>query len=167
MTIKPEDVKKLREQTGAGIMDCKRALESAGVVVLEDQARALTIDQCRFWVVGIGDLWETPHDVGKAFAGVTDNAPVLALTHNPDLFPQVPARASLLIAGHTHGGQVKLPLLGRPVLPAAQRYAIGHVVENGRDLFVSPGIGTSIVPVRFGVPPEISRLTLRSSPAAR
>ena len=140
----------------------RRALESAGVVVLEDQSRAISVGQCRFWVVGVGDLQEAPHDVGKAFSAVNNDDPVLALTHNPDLFPQVPARASLLIAGHTHGGQIKLPLLGRPVLPAAQRYAIGHIVQDGRHLFVSPGIGTSIVPIRFGVPPEISRLTLRA-----
>lgn len=144
----------------------RRALESAGVVVLEDQSRLVTFGRCKLWIAGIGDLWETPHDIGSAFAGIDDDVPVpvLALTHNPDLFPQLPARASLLVAGHTHGGQVSLPLLGRPVLPAAQRYAIGHIVEDGRHLFVSPGIGTSILPVRFGVPPEISRLTLRSRP---
>ena len=138
------------------------ALESAGVVVLENQARKVAFDGCQMWLVGIGDLWEGKPDIARAFAGVQDDAPVLAITHNPDVFPQVPARASLLVAGHTHGGQVSLPLLGRPVLPAEERYAIGEYVEGGRHLFVSPGIGTSILPVRFGVPPEISRLTLRS-----
>jgi predicted MPP superfamily phosphohydrolase len=90
---------------------------------------------------------------------------VVAFTHNPDLFPDVPARVALTIAGHTHGGQVFLPWLGRPVVPSryGERYAIGHVVENGRHLFVSPGLGTSIVPVRFRVPPEVSVLILRSS----
>jgi uncharacterized protein len=59
---------------------------------------------------------------------------------------------------------VALPLIGRPIVPSrfGQRYAIGHIVENGRHLFVSPGIGTSRIPVRFGVPPEISLLTIRS-----
>lgn len=141
----------------------RRALESAGVVVLEDQARAWQIGGCRFWIAGIGDYWEAPHDIGKAFAGIDDGAPVLALTHNPEVFPDVPARASLLVAGHTHGGQVALPLLGRPVVPARGEFAIGHVVRDDRHLFVTPGIGTSILPVRFGVPPEISRLRLRSA----
>ena len=65
-------------------------------------------------------------------------------------------------AGHTHGGQVNLPVLGRLIVPShfGDRYAIGHIHEDGRDLFVSPGIGTSIVPVRFRVPPEISLLTV-------
>ena len=60
------------------------------------------------------------------------------------------------------GGQVNLPLVGRPIVPSlyGQRYAIGHVVEGGKHLFVATGIGTSIVPVRFGVPPEVSMLLL-------
>jgi predicted MPP superfamily phosphohydrolase len=93
---------------------------------------------------------------------VTDGAPVLAFTHNPDLFPEVPSRVSLTLAGHTHGGQVYLPLLGRLVVPSqfGERYAIGHVVENGRHLFVTAGVGTSILPVRFLVPPEISIIRL-------
>lgn len=140
----------------------RRALESAGIVVLQNSAQQVTVRDCRFWVAGIGDLWEGQPDPVRAFAGTDSGTPVVALTHNPDLFPQLPARAALTIAGHTHGGQVSLPLLGRPVLPAEQRYAIGRIVEGGRDLFVSPGLGTSIVPVRFRVPPEVSRLTLRS-----
>src|SRR5262249_7692173 len=93
----------------------------------------------------------------------------VVLTHNPDVFPRVPARAVLTLAGHTHGGQVALPILGRPVVPSrfGQRYAIGHIEEEGRDLFVTPGIGTSIIPVRFGVPPEISLLTLARAAATR
>jgi predicted MPP superfamily phosphohydrolase len=58
---------------------------------------------------------------------------------------------------------VRLPWIGTPVLPADQRYAAGYLIEQGKSLFVSTGIGTSILPVRFGVPPEISRLTLRAA----
>lgn len=141
----------------------RAALESAGIVVLENQADKAAFGRCEAWVVGVGDLWEGKPDIARAFSGIDDDAPVLAITHNPDVFPKMPARASLLVAGHTHGGQVSLPLLGRPVLPADERYAIGEYVEDGRHLFVSPGIGTSILPMRFGVPPEISRLTLRSA----
>jgi hypothetical protein len=81
--------------------------------------------------------------------------------HNPRIFPQVPARVSLTIAGHTHGGQIWLPYIGRPVI-SDWPYHIGHIVEGGRHLFVTPGIGTSICPVRFGVPPEISILTINT-----
>jgi predicted MPP superfamily phosphohydrolase len=67
-----------------------------------------------------------------------------------------------MITGHTHGGQVDLPLVGRLVVPSryGQRFAIGHIVENQRHLFVSSGIGTSIFPVRFRVPPEVTLLEL-------
>ncbi|MDA0338941.1 MAG: hypothetical protein O2910_03760 [Proteobacteria bacterium] len=87
------------------------------------------------------------------------------MTHSPDLFPTIPATVTLTIAGHTHGGQVKIPFIGRPIVPSryGERFAIGHVVEDDRHLFVSAGVGTSIIPVRFLVPPEINVLTLQSS----
>jgi predicted MPP superfamily phosphohydrolase len=142
----------------------RRALSSVGIPVLEDAATRIDGGACRFWLVGISDYWEGKHDVPAALEQVTDAGPVLALTHNPDVFPDVPARVSLTIAAHTHGGQVYIPLIGRPIVPSryGARYAIGHVVEEGRHLFVSPGLGTSIIPVRFLVPPEISVLIVRS-----
>jgi hypothetical protein len=138
------------------------ALHTAGIPTLDDAVRS--IDGARhFWIAGVSDFWEGTHDVHRALGGVTDDAPVIVLTHNPDVFPHVPARVALTIAGHTHGGQVALPLVGRPIVPSkyGERYAIGHVVEEGRHLFVTPGLGTSIIPVRFRVPPEISLVTLR------
>ena len=145
----------------------RSALESVGIPVLEDTATRVGSDGCSFWLVGIGDFWEGRHDVRGALRQVSDPAPVVAFTHNPDVFPDVPARVSLTIAGHTHGGQVYIPLVGRPVVPSryGERYAIGHVVEDGRHLFVGTGIGTSIIPVRFLVPPEVSVLTLRPAAA--
>jgi len=141
------------------------ALAGAGVKVLENQAVRLEAGGRGFWLAGIADLWTRKPDVEAALAQVSDDDPVLFLTHNPDIFPRVPARVSLTLAGHTHGGQVHLPLLGRPIVPSrfGQRYALGHVVEGGRHLFVSGGLGTSIIPVRFRVPPEI--VVLQIAPA--
>ena len=88
---------------------------------------------------------------------MTDDAPVILLAHEPDIFPDVPERVSLTLSGHTHGGQVRL--FGySPVVPSrfGNRYAYGHVVEDDRNLIVSGGLGFSILPVRFGVRPEIS-----------
>jgi predicted MPP superfamily phosphohydrolase len=146
-------------------LDAKRvrtALESHGIPVLEDEAVPIEYDASRIWLVGISDFWEGASDVRKAMSEVTDDSPVLLFTHNPDVFPNLTDRFSLMIAGHTHGGQVFLPLLGRPIVPSAygERFAIGHVQENGRHLFVSSGLGTSILPVRFRVPPEVSVLEL-------
>ena len=120
----------------------------------------VTLGQCRLWLVGVGDLWEGHPDIPRAFAEVDDDAPVIAITHNPELFPQMPARASLVIAGHTHGGQVAAAGAAVDALRPLHR---GPIVEDGRQLFVTPGIGTSILPFRFRVPPEISRLTLHAA----
>lgn len=136
------------------------ALGAAGIRVLDDAAAPLPPAGPRLWIAGVGDLWTRPADVRRALAAVPAEAPVVVITHNPDLFPGVPARVLLTLAGHTHGGQVDLPLLGRLIVPSRARYAIGHVREDGRDLFVTPGLGTSILPVRFRVPPEISLLTV-------
>lgn len=144
----------------------QRALEDVGIPVLEDRAVAITHGSCRFWLAGVSDFWEGAHDVSTTLRAIPRPAPIILFTHNPDLFPEIPARVTLTIAGHTHGGQVYLPGLGRPIVPSAhgERYAIGHIVEDGRHLFVSAGVGTSILPVRFLVPPEVSLLTLQPAP---
>ena len=98
------------------------------------------------WFAGISDLWTGRHDIAAALAVVDDDAkPVVLMTHNPDVFPDVPPRVALTIAGHTHGGQVRLPLLGTPIVPSrfGARFAAGHVVEGGRHLYVATGLGTT------------------------
>ncbi len=143
----------------------RAAFEDAGITVLEDSAMPITKNQCRFWLVGLSDYTEGKKEYQQAFSSVPEAAAVLAFTHHPDAFPEISAPFALLIAGHTHGGQVALPVIGRPIVPSryGQRYALGHIEENNRHLFVSPGIGTSILPVRFGVPPEVSVLSLHAS----
>ena len=142
----------------------RQALEQDGIPVLEDAAIELTHGACRFWLAGISDFWEAPHDIATTLARIPAAATVLAFTHNPDIFPTLPSRIALTIAGHTHGGQVYFPVLGRLIVPSryGERFAIGHIQEAGRHMFVSPGLGTSILPVRFLVPPEISILHVLS-----
>jgi len=144
----------------------KKALENAGIRVLENDALKIEFNAEAIWLVGIGDMWEGSPNIASALAKVprmvNGDAPIIAFTHNPDIFPSIPSGVSLTIAGHTHGGQVRLPIIGRPIVPSAfgERYAAGHIVEGGKNLFVTSGIGTSILPVRFRVPPEISLLTI-------
>jgi hypothetical protein len=140
-----------------------KVLRQAGLTVLENEARRIEYGGKSFWVAGVADLWTRQPNIAGSLSQVNSDDPVILITHNPDIFPDVPPRVSLTLAGHTHGGQVNLPFIGRPVVPSnfGQRYASGHVVEDGRHLFVSDGIGTSIIPVRFRVPPEIVILTLR------
>ena len=141
----------------------RRAFESQGIVVLENQAHEVWRGGRRFFIVGLADQLTRRIRLDQALAGVPEGDPFLVLVHEPDVFVRVPERASLTLAGHTHGGQVRLPLLGRPVLPSkyGQRFAAGHVIEEGRHLFVTTGVGTSMFPVRFGVAPEIAILNLR------
>ena len=139
------------------------ALERNGIRVIEETAVRVTTPAGPVWFAGIGDVWTGRADVGAALAAVGDDpSPVVLMTHNPDVFPQVPPRVALTLAGHTHGGQVRLPLLGTPIVPSrfGSRFAAGHVVEDGRHLYVAGGLGTSILPVRFRVPPAISILTV-------
>ena len=146
----------------------RRALESAGIRVLENDSARVERNNQTIWLAGLGDLWTSGPDITGTLAKITDTNPIIVLTHNPDVFPQLPSSVALTLAGHTHGGQVCLPIIGRPQVPSeyGQRYAAGHIVENNHHLFVTTGIGTSIYPVRFGVPPEIVILNVTSSPAA-
>jgi predicted MPP superfamily phosphohydrolase len=144
-----------------------RALNAVGIRVLENDAAQIREQQQSLWLAGISDAWTRKPDITGTLQKVTDDGPVIILTHNPDIFPNVPARVSLTLAGHTHGGQVSIPFVGRPQVPSqyGERYAIGLIEENNRYLFVTPGVGTSIIPVRFRVPPEISLLIITRLPA--
>ena len=89
---------------------------------------------------------------------------MIVLSHDPDLFPRIPDRVALTLSGHTHGGQVAIPVIRRPLMPShyGERYARGHIVEHGRHLLVTSGVGTSGLPIRFLAPPEVLNLTLRN-----
>lgn len=144
--------------------EVQSALEAAGIHVLEDTAVMVQAPGGPLWLAGVSDAWTGAHNVRRALADVPDNgSPLIVLTHNPDIFPVIPPRALLTLAGHTHGGQVRLPLIGAPIVPSeyGPRYVAGEVIEGGRHLFVSTGLGTSDIPIRLGVPPTIFILTIR------
>lgn len=140
----------------------RRGLETNGVKVLDDEVLEVKSRGTSFWLVGLADLWTRPQHIEQTIAKIPGNAAVIAMTHNPDIFPRLPQRVQLLLAGHTHGGQVQFPFIGSVVHASdyGDRYLQGHITESGHHLFVTTGIGTSIMPVRFGVPPEIYLLTL-------
>jgi predicted MPP superfamily phosphohydrolase len=125
----------------------------------------------RFWLAGLGDqiaYWLGPSrfkgvdDLPGTLARIRTNDPVILLAHEPDIFTKVPERVALTIAGHTHGGQIRLPMMQPLYTPSAYgaRFAYGHIIESGRHMIVSGGLGCSGVPLRLGVPPEIVRITL-------
>jgi uncharacterized protein len=147
------------------------ALAAAKIPVLENDAVLLGREGKKFWLAGLGDQLAHPLGHGR-FRGVDDlpgtlaqirsDDPVVLLAHEPDIFPRVPSRVALTLAGHTHGGQIRLPLVWPLFVPSkfGARYAYGHVVEDDRHLIVSGGLGTSIIPARLGVPPEIVHVRL-------
>ncbi|MEM9781068.1 MAG: metallophosphoesterase [Pseudomonadota bacterium] len=161
-------------KAGRGAEAIARALRDAGITVLENEARRLvTATGARVWLAGLGcQLAHTPDrgkrrdwrgvdDLPATLAQVDDDAPVILLAHEPDIFATAPPRVTLTLSGHTHGGQVRL--FGRAwVVPSrhGRRYAWGHIVEDGRHLVVSGGLGCSGIPLRLGVPPEITVIDL-------
>ena len=140
-----------------------RALANAGIEVLENRA----MPAGGFHVAGLADLRLRRPDLPSALAGVPPEAPVILLSHDPDVFPYVPDRVALTLSGHLHGGQVAIPVLRRPALPSryGERFARGHVVEDDRHLYVSSGLGTSGLPLRLLAPPEVVILELVSRAA--
>ncbi|MGL4497031.1 MAG: metallophosphoesterase [Beijerinckiaceae bacterium] len=173
------DTEALRRLSGPTIAG--RALESAGIRVYENDAVRLTKNDFSFWLAGLGDQtafdiigrnhtrWPKRgvDDLPGMMTKITSDEPVIAMIHEPDAFPKMSARVSLTLAGHTHGGQVRL--FGRSfIVPShyGRRYDYGHIIENNRHLIVSGGLGCSILPVRIGMPPEIVLVDL-GAPVAR
>lgn len=166
------------QRDGKGPVRGRRALEKVGVPVYENDVLRLVKDGRPFWIAGLGDQlallgsrWRYHKRVGMddltgTLAKIRDDAPVILMAHEPDIFPRVPSRVALTISGHTHGGQVRM--MGyAPVVPSVyrNRYAYGHIVERDRHLVVSGGLGCSVAPIRFGVPPEIVLLEVGSGAA--
>ena len=139
-----------------------RALREAGVALLENEAIRLSARGGPLWLAGLADAGTRVPSVHDALRDVPPDEPVIVLSHDPDAFPRVPERVALTVSGHTHGGQVDLPLIRGRVIPSrfGARYKDGHVVESGRHLFVSRGIGTSRLPLRLGAPAEVPVLRL-------
>jgi predicted MPP superfamily phosphohydrolase len=145
-----------------------RALRAHGITVLENDATQANAAAKPLWIAGLADATTRTPRLDDTLAVVPADEPVLLLSHHPDVFPHVPGRVSLTLAGHTHGVQVDLPVLRERLTPSRHgaRYAKGHVVEDGRHLFVSPGVGTSRFPIRFRARPEVTLLRLRAEGGA-
>jgi uncharacterized protein len=142
-----------------------RALRAAGIEVLENDAVAVERGGDVLWVAGLADMREREPDVTVALAMVPAGQPLIALTHDPDTFPALRDRAHVTLAGHTHGGQIGLPLLRRASAPTKHGYIAGEVREAGGFMYVSRGVGTTGLPIRMAAPPEIALLTLRGAGA--
>lgn len=135
------------------------ALRRVGVRVLSNRH----VETGGVTVAGVDDVHTGHADLPAAMAGVDPGLPIVLVSHSPDIFPAVDHRPIVTLAGHTHGGQISLPLIG-PLATASRygrRYVHGHIVEDGRHLIVSAGLGTSLLPMRIGALPEIVVVELR------
>lgn len=139
----------------------ERALTSVGITVLEN--RGQTLPGSAVWLAGLSDDFSGLANPREALRGAPPDAPVLAITHSPDVFPKLPRRFALTLAAHTHGGQMRLPVVGSPWIPESLStpYVRGVFEERGHRLYVSSGIGMSVLPFRFGVVPEVNLVTIR------
>jgi predicted MPP superfamily phosphohydrolase len=150
----------------------RRALAEAGVPLLENQSVRLSQRGRPFWLIGLGDLLApVPNprhgrgadDLPAAMREVYDDDPAILLVHEPYFFPWVPDRIALTLAGHMHGGQVNLPIIGPPVGLIKRRsgkYIYGEYALGERRMIVSGGLGTSLLPVRILRPPEVVMVKL-------
>jgi len=159
-----------------GDEEIKEELERVGIDVLENEIKIIEKNGQKFRLLGLKDhlklnSWFTfDSDVRGVLAKNPPGGDIVVLEHSPDIFQVLHYHKTLgkdfrlMLAGHTHGGQVWLPVLGTPVVPSAfgQKYSYGHMEENDVDMFVTCGIGTSILPIRFMMPPEIAVLTINA-----
>lgn len=151
-------------------------LNKNGVRVLQHEIAVVEYNGKPLRILGLKDhmriqTWDGfANDIRQVIERSNTKGDILVLEHSPDVLPIITGQRmispdfKMMIAGHTHGGQVWLPILGTPVVPSSygQKYSYGHIRDNNVDMFVTTGIGTSILPFRFMMPPEIAVLTLKS-----
>jgi predicted MPP superfamily phosphohydrolase len=154
----------------------RKELTRVGYTVLENEVAVIERNGHKLRILGLKDhmkvnSWlDFSNDAKKALTNNGQTGDIIVLEHSPDILPIITGDLSispdlkLILAAHTHGGQVWLPILGTPIVPSSygQKYSYGHVRENNVDMFIDTGIGTSILPFRFMMPPQIAVLTLRS-----
>ncbi|MBW4619615.1 MAG: metallophosphoesterase [Cyanosarcina radialis HA8281-LM2] len=150
------------------------SLESVGVRVLQNEAVPVILPSDRsvpLYVVGVGSRWANQSQPQVALAGVPEVAPRFVVMHHPESFAEFPANtAPVAVAGHTHGGQIRLPFTPQwswlTFVKEDEVHADGWIAQYGQPgnhLYVNRGIGFSILPIRINCPPEITFFTLRSS----
>jgi uncharacterized protein len=138
------------------------AFEQHGIPVLDHARRSMRFQDRAIDLVGLPDAHVTRAEAYALLAALSAERPTIVLAHDPVWFAHLPAGPHLMLAGHTHGGQIRLPGIGvvRTATKAPRRWIHGLIEERGQYLYVTSGIGTSGLPLRWGVPPEIAVLDM-------
>ncbi len=133
---------------------------------IRHQTKPIQIGEQKIWISGAGDLWEDDLGIDTALESVPPDEFKIVLAHNPDSADlDYQSRFDLMISGHTHGGQVRLPFIGTPMLPVNNKlYSSGLFETKNNKLFISKGLGWTIYPIRFNCAPEIAILELVQIP---
>jgi predicted MPP superfamily phosphohydrolase len=138
-------------------------LERVGITVLNNEIHEISVQERSVRIWAIEDLWKNRRVPADAFAALQDRSNVIAITHNPDSLLSAPAGFSIMFAGHSHGGQINFPIFG-PFAPFNDpRFMDGHAEVDGKHVYVTSGVGTSVIPFRWRVPPEIAVVTLAAA----
>jgi hypothetical protein len=141
--------------------EARAAFRGAGIRLLDNDA----VQAGPFAVGGLDDAFTGQDDLPRTLARIRslEGVPLL-LSHSPDPFPDVPSDVPLMLAGHTHCGQIRLPLVGAlsTMSEHGQRYACGRIDEAGKTLIVGAGLGTSLLPLRLGAVPDMWLITIRA-----
>ena len=153
------------EYYGAVTGPAAETYRSAGAELLVNAARVVRVDGASLALVGLDDPVVGRPDVTRARAGLEPNDPELWLVHAPGFMshPHAPALAAPagVLAGHTHGGQIRLPFVPPLTPQGSGPYVAGWYRDAFAPLYVSRGIGTTMIPARFCCPPELAIFTLR------
>ncbi len=139
-------------------------LQSHSTLVLRNRSLTIEREGKRLWVTGVDDVLAGKPDIKLALGGIPPSEPVILLAHEPD-FADFAARypVDLQLSGHSHGGQIRLPLVGAPYLPKlGRRYPWGLRRIDSLVLYTNVGVGTIRVPMRLNCPPEVTLFTLRT-----
>jgi hypothetical protein len=139
------------------------AVRSGGATLLRNANTVFERDGAALHIAGVDDVWEGKQDLDSALHGIANHTAVLLLAHEPDFADVVreDGRVGVQLSGHSHGGQVRLPLIGPPILPwLGVKYNMGLYDLNGMSVYVNRGLGMVAPYVRFGCPPEITLMTL-------
>lgn len=144
--------------------EIRKELEAADIKVLENDSVVIKHKEREFTLVGIGDHYTKHSDLEKSFKNVNEEYPKLIFMHDPASLLELKKKFNLAFAGHMHGGQVYIPGIGAPITPgkAPREWAKGWIELPTGKLFVSKGIGTSTLPVRFNALPEFVIFDLTS-----
>jgi uncharacterized protein len=152
-------------------LEFKARLAEAGARVLSNSAIPLERGKDRIWIIGVDDPVTARYRLDQALTGSDRRSPRLLLAHSPQIYPQaVENGLDLLLTGHTHGGQIRLPVLGAPFVPGMGLFPpwdYGLYQNGSTTMIVSGGLGESGLPIRFNIRPELALVTLQSPSGPR